>query len=100
MTKVNVPGVSGHPEIRTLIKEFNTIGYATDLTFDNTAVMKYLIKMTAPYQASLAISYISPVGFPITPSETEHSFTAKFNPGKNHPTITYQNIKETISNRI
>lgn len=74
-------------------QEIYTIGYATDLTFDNTKTIDYLTKIAAPLHAAIAINYISPVEFPTTPSEQEKGFSLSFHQNKDHPFISYNNIK-------
>ncbi|WP_184549283.1 universal stress protein [Mucilaginibacter sp. FT3.2] len=74
-------------------QEICGIGYATDLTFDNTKTIDYLTKMAAPLHAAIAINYISPVGFPTTPSERENGFSLIFHQNQDHPLISYNNIK-------
>jgi nucleotide-binding universal stress UspA family protein len=71
----------------------NTIGYASDLTFNNTKVMNYLVKIAQPFDANISINYVSTIGFPATASEKENDFSLRFHSNNNHPPISYHNMK-------
>lgn len=85
----------------TPYQEIYAIGYATDLTFDNTKAIDYLTKMAAALHAAITINYISLVGFPTTTSEKENGFSLKFHQNQDHPLISYNNIKaDNIRNEM
>lgn len=74
-------------------KGIRTIAYATDLTFNNSKVIKYLVKMARPFNAAISVNHIFIDEFPQTEAEqaTRHSLANKS--AISYPEITYHNLK-------
>jgi nucleotide-binding universal stress UspA family protein len=73
-------------------KGIKTIGYATDLSFDNTKAIDYLAKIAAPFEAALSINYVSPRQFPDKTGRSSE-FSLSFRPNRDHPLVAYHHIK-------
>ena len=69
------------------------ITYATDLTFSDSKVLKYLSEIAVACDSEILVSHISPYGLPDIDSEkvVKHSVYESLPP--DHPKILYKNIK-------
>jgi nucleotide-binding universal stress UspA family protein len=74
-------------------KEIRLIAYATDLTFSDSKVIKYLSEVAIACNSEIVVSHISPYGLPDIDSEKaiKHPIN-EFSP-QDHPKILYTNIK-------
>lgn len=71
----------------------NCIAYATDLSFDNSKVINYLISMAKAFNASVSVNHISPFEFPVTEAEQAMRLSLKKHLSSFDPPVFYHNIK-------
>jgi nucleotide-binding universal stress UspA family protein len=50
-------------------KPIKNIAYATDLTFDNSKVIRYLASLAKPFNSEISVNHISPLDLPLTDKE-------------------------------
>lgn len=74
-------------------KGIRTIAYATDLTFDNSKVIKYLVKMAQPFNAAISINHIFKNEFPLNEAEQAYSHLLTARSKFSYPKISYHNLK-------
>lgn len=91
LDKINCP-VLLVPE-NAEFKGINSIAYATDLSFDNTTVIRYLIKMAKAFNASVSVTHISPLEFPATEAEQTMRASLKEHLASYEPPVFYHSIK-------
>ena len=69
------------------------IAYATDLTFDNQKVIKYLIDVAKPFNAIIAVNHISQTDYPVTSLEQALGYSMNEQLGPDHPPVFFHTIK-------
>lgn len=74
-------------------KGLNMIVYATDLTFNCSKVINYLTVMAKPFDASISINHISPLGIPATKYEQSIGLSIKKELELDHSPVFYHTIK-------
>lgn len=74
-------------------KGISSIAYATDLSFDNTKVINYLIKMAKAFNASISVNHISPLEFPAGETEKTIRLSLKEHLASYTPPVFYHSIK-------
>lgn len=91
LDKVNCP-VLLVPE-KLVFKGLSNISYATDLTFNNSLVIQYLIKIARSFHAKISVNHVSLLQFPVTESEhaIENAYLHELE--ADSPEIIYQTIK-------
>jgi nucleotide-binding universal stress UspA family protein len=74
-------------------KPIRSIAYATDLTFDNSAVISYLATLAEPFNSEISVTHISVLDMPLTftESEIEESIIEQLYDSKVQ--LTYRTIK-------
>lgn len=74
-------------------KGVTRIIYATDITFDNTKVLNYLVEIANNLGAEISVNHISPTGVPISKYERSVGLTIQNNLSPEHPPVVYNNIR-------
>lgn len=69
------------------------IAYATDLTFNNTRVINYLMEFADPFKARIAVNHISLLEFPDKASDQVIALAINDQLGDKHPQVFYHDIK-------
>jgi len=81
-------------------KSFDHIVYTADLRYCRIEILRYLIALAKPYQASLLIAHLSASGLPhLDDNYAEMIFKESIYPLLGYPQLNYQNIKERDMNK-
>ena len=74
-------------------KGIHTIAYATDLTFNNNKVIKYLVRVARPFQAAISVNHIFKTEFHLTEAEQATRYALCNKSEFSYPHISYHNLK-------
>jgi hypothetical protein len=74
-------------------KGIHTIAYATDLTFNNNKVIKYLVRLARPFEAAISVNHIFKTEFHSTEAEQETRYALCNKSEFSYPNISYHNLK-------
>jgi hypothetical protein len=81
-------------------KKFERIVYPADLRYCRIEVLRYLVALARPYQASLLIAHLSASGLPhLQDKYAEMIFKESIYPLAGYPQLDYQNIRERDMNK-
>ena len=81
-------------------KNFDRIVYTADLRYCRIEILRYLIALAKPYQASLLIAHLSASGLPhLDDNYAEMIFKESIYPLLGYPQLNYQNIRERDMNK-
>jgi nucleotide-binding universal stress UspA family protein len=81
-------------------KSFDRIVYTADLRYCRIEVLRYLMALAKPYQASLLIAHLSASGLPhLDDNYAEMIFKESIYPLLSYPQLNYQNIRERDMNK-
>lgn len=69
------------------------IFYATDLTFDNKKVIKYLSKLAKPFDATISVNHISPLDLPLSEDDLVTHYPMEQNTESPDSKVFYTTIK-------
>jgi len=74
-------------------KGIHTIAYATDLTFNNNKVIKYLVRVARPFEAAISVNHIFKTEFHSTEAEQATRYALCNKSEFSYPNISYHNLK-------
>src|SRR5476651_185676 len=74
-------------------KGVQTIAYATDLTFNNNKVIKYLVRVAKPFQAAISVNHIFKTEVHSTEAEQSTRYALCNKSEFSYPNISYHNLK-------
>ena len=74
-------------------KGVQTIAYATDLTFNNNKVIKYLVRVAKPFQAAISVNHIFKTEVHSTEAEQATRYALCNKSEFSYPNISYHNLK-------
>ncbi|MDB5144989.1 MAG: hypothetical protein JWQ66_3702 [Mucilaginibacter sp.] len=81
-------------------KSFDRIVYTADLRYCRIEILRYLIALAKPYQASLLIAHLSASGLPhLDDNYAGMIFNEGIYPLLSYPQLNYQNIRERDMNK-